>query len=137
MLPWRKAGLLKSSRRLSGFGPAGCQERPLYLLAGVLLLLSRGRGDLGRVLSGRQADRQLGGRFGQDLGRRGLTIGTVLNLKQLPRRTVKRFREGLVSKAHRLVYHSTLGLRVTKRRERDMGRRGLSPGPLLSNQGTT
>ena len=24
-LPWRKAGLLKSSRWLSGFGPVGCQ----------------------------------------------------------------------------------------------------------------
>ena len=24
-LPWCKAGLLKSSRRLSGFGPGGCQ----------------------------------------------------------------------------------------------------------------
>ena len=24
-LPWRKTGLLKSSRRLSGFGPVGCQ----------------------------------------------------------------------------------------------------------------
>ena len=31
---------------------------------------------------------------------------------------MKRFRGGLVFKAHRLVYHSTLGLRVIKR-ERD------------------
>jgi len=34
------------------------------------------------------------------------------------RRNVKRFRAGLVFKAHKLVYHATLGLRVThKRRE--------------------
>ena len=32
----------------------------------------------------------------------------------LLRRNAKRFREGLVFKAHRLVHHSTLGLRVTK-----------------------
>jgi len=29
---------------------------------------------------------------------------------------VKRFRGGLVFKAHRLVYHSTLGLRVIKKK---------------------
>ena len=31
---------------------------------------------------------------------------------------VKRFRGGLVFKAHRLVYHSTLGLRVTKKKKK-------------------
>jgi len=31
---------------------------------------------------------------------------------KLLRRNVKRFRGGLVFKAHRLLYHSTLGLRV-------------------------
>jgi len=31
---------------------------------------------------------------------------------------VKRFRGGLVFKAHRLVYHSTLGLRVIKKQRR-------------------
>jgi len=44
---------------------------------------------------------------------------------------VKRFRGGLVSKAHRLVYHSTLGLRVIKKkkycRERRVGRRPRAP----------
>ena len=30
---------------------------------------------------------------------------------------VKRFRGGLVFKAHRLVYHSTLGLRVIKKKK--------------------
>ena len=33
------------------------------------------------------------------------------------RRNEKRFRGGLVCKAHRLVYHSTLGLRVIKKKE--------------------
>ena len=32
-------------------------------------------------------------------------------------RNVKRFRGGLVFNAHRLVYHSTVGLRVIKRRK--------------------
>ena len=29
---------------------------------------------------------------------------------------MKRFRDGLVCKAHRLLYHSTLGLRVIKKK---------------------
>ena len=33
-------------------------------------------------------------------------------------RNVKRFRGGLVFKAHRLVYHSTLGLRVIKKEKK-------------------
>ena len=37
---------------------------------------------------------------------------------QLPRRNVKRFRRVLVSKAHRLVCHSTPGWRVTKKKRR-------------------
>jgi len=32
-------------------------------------------------------------------------------------RNVKRFRGGLVLKAHRLLYHSTLGLRVIKKKK--------------------
>ena len=32
-------------------------------------------------------------------------------------RNVKRFRGGLVFKAHRLLYHSTLGLRVIKKKK--------------------
>ena len=31
---------------------------------------------------------------------------------------MKRFREGLVFKAHRLLYHSTLGLRVIKKKKK-------------------
>jgi len=37
--------------------------------------------------------------------------------EQLLRRNVKRFRGGLVFKAHRLVYHSTIGSRVTKKKK--------------------
>ena len=36
--------------------------------------------------------------------------------EQLIRRNVKRFRGGLVFKAHRLLYHSTLGLGVIKKK---------------------
>jgi len=34
---------------------------------------------------------------------------------------VQRFRGGLVFKAHRLLYHSTLGLRVIKKKKRRKG----------------
>jgi len=36
----------------------------------------------------------------------------------LQRRNVQRFRGGLVFKAHRLLYHSTLGLRVIKKKKK-------------------
>jgi len=42
--------------------------------------------------------------------------------EQLLSRNVKRFRGGLVFKAHRLLYHSTLGLKVIKKKKKD-GRR--------------
>jgi len=38
--------------------------------------------------------------------------------QELLRRNVKRFRGGLVFKAHRRFYHSTLGLRVIEKRKR-------------------
>ena len=38
--------------------------------------------------------------------------------KHLHYRNVQRFRGELVFKAHRLLYHSTLGLRVTKKKEK-------------------
>ena len=38
--------------------------------------------------------------------------------EQLLSRNVKRFRGGLVFKAHRLLYHSTLGLRVIKKKKK-------------------
>ena len=38
--------------------------------------------------------------------------------EQLLQRYVKWFRGGLVFKAHRLLYHSTLGARVTKKKKK-------------------
>jgi len=38
----------------------------------------------------------------------------------LLRRNVKRFRGGLVFKAHRLLYRSTLGLRVIKKKKTEV-----------------
>ena len=47
---------------------------------------------------------------------------------RLLRRNVNRFRGGLVFKAHRLVYHSTLGLRVMKKKEEAVcARRSYAP----------
>jgi len=39
--------------------------------------------------------------------------------EQLLRINVQRFRGGLVFKAHRLLYHSTLGLRVIKKKKKE------------------
>ena len=47
---------------------------------------------------------------------------------QLLRRNVKRFRGGLVFKAHRLLYHSTVGLRVIKKEKKYRGERGRGAG---------
>jgi len=44
----------------------------------------------------------------------------VEGLEQLLHRNVQRFRGGLVVKAHRLLYHSTLGLRVIKKKNIDL-----------------
>ena len=40
--------------------------------------------------------------------------------EQLIRRKMKRFRGGLVFQAQRLVYHSTLGSRLTEKKEKKM-----------------
>jgi len=40
---------------------------------------------------------------------------------EVRRRNVKRFRGGLVFKAHLLLHHSTLGLRVIKKKKRSCG----------------
>ena len=42
------------------------------------------------------------------------------------------FRGGLVFKAHRLLYHSTLGLRVIKKKIEHLNHRELPPGALLA-----
>ena len=44
-------------------------------------------------------------------------IGKQDTIPQLLSRNVKRFRRGLVFKAHRLVHHSTLGWRVIKKKK--------------------
>ena len=44
-------------------------------------------------------------------------MGDMVMEVQLLHRNVQRFRGGLVFKAHRLVYHSTLGSRVIKRKK--------------------
>jgi len=58
---------------------------------------------------------------------------------RLLRRNVKRFRGGLVFKAHRLVYHSTLDLRVIKKKkylgqEGDGDEKELVLGSVLAHQ---
>ena len=47
-----------------------------------------------------------------------ITPDECLPEDQLVSRNVERFRGGLVFMAHRLLYHSTLGLRVTKKKTR-------------------
>ena len=42
--------------------------------------------------------------------------------EQPPRRTVKRFRGGLVFEAHGLLYHSTLSSRVIKKKKKKMNK---------------
>ena len=49
---------------------------------------------------------------------RAVPIDTVRNLRTNTSRNVKRFQGGIVFQAHRLVYHSTLGLRVIKKKKR-------------------
>jgi len=49
---------------------------------------------------------------------------------RLLRRNVKRFRGGLVFEAHRLLYHSTLGLRVITKKDSPAAKRGGPHGGL-------
>jgi len=48
-------------------------------------------------------------------------LSRVRGLEQLLHRSVQRFRGGLVFKAHRLLYHSTLGLSVIKKKKKVRG----------------
>ena len=45
-------------------------------------------------------------------------LGVGLKVEQLLDINVQRFRGGLVFKAHRLLHHSTLGLRVIKKKQK-------------------
>ena len=47
--------------------------------------------------------------------------------EQLRDRNVQRFRGGLVFKAHRLLYQSTLGLRVTKKKKKKKKKKETTP----------
>ena len=46
--------------------------------------------------------------------------GQISIQEQLHHRNVQRFRSGLVFEAHRLLYHSSLGLSVIKKRDDDL-----------------
>ena len=52
---------------------------------------------------------------------------------QVHRRNVKRFRGGLVFKAHILVYHATLGLRVIMKKSTCASRATVAPHSLFSD----
>jgi len=53
--------------------------------------------------------------FWQDIA----AVGRIwFRVEEIGCRVVQRFRGGLVFKAHRLLYHSTLGLRVIKKKRR-------------------
>ena len=52
---------------------------------------------------------------------RGGAVNTWFRVQGLLYINVQRFRGGLVFKAHRLLYHSTLGLRVTKKKKKVEG----------------
>ena len=49
----------------------------------------------------------------------------------------ERFRGGLVFEAHRLVYHSTLGLRVIKKKKVCVDRGGVVPEKAIRSEGWT
>ena len=50
-------------------------------------------------------------------------------------RNVQRFRDGLALKAHRLLYHSTLGLRVIQRESAHRVARAVAPEALFPSRG--
>jgi len=49
-------------------------------------------------------------------------------------RNVKRFRGGLVVKAHRLLYHSNLGLRVIKKKKKVRTETGAPHAPISGKE---
>ena len=55
---------------------------------------------------------------GRMLASMGMDMQQVQKTKQPLYRNVQRFRGGLVFKAHRCVYHITLGLRVMKKKKK-------------------
>ena len=61
-----------------------------------------------------------------------LPSGTILNLTTTLRRNMEQFRGVLVFNAHRLLYHSTLGSRVIKKKKKKNGPR--DDGPLAKEE---
>ena len=57
-----------------------------------------------------------------DVGLSGKDSQRPSELRQLLHRNVQRFRGGLVFKAHRLLHHSALGLRVIKKEKKERER---------------
>ena len=56
--------------------------------------------------------------------------GSKVSIQEVLRRNVKRFRGGLVLKAHRLVYHSRLSSRVKKKKkQKKKEKQGRAPPP--------
>ena len=56
----------------------------------------------------------------------------VVTRRPSPQHPICRFRGGLAFKAHRLLYHSTLGLRVIKKKKKLEARRHSPPKPPAS-----
>ena len=86
---------------------------------------------IGRALSGtRQASQEIGCPPSPRACLLLAPWGGFGGARQEESRNVKRFREGLVFKAHRLVYHSTLGWRETMKKKK----RNLTPLHGLANR---
>ena len=86
------------------------------------------------MYAGRERDRvPKGAAQGSLVLQRGPLSGTVLSLRTILRRNVKRFPGGLVFKAHRLLYHSTLGLRLIKKKKKTTGTSARCAEPTLTH----
>jgi len=79
-------------------------------------------GDLATVLSvGEERVSVMGFERGSVVANINL-LASADPLMEVEPQNVKRFRGGLVFKAHRLLYHSTLGLRVIKKKKESQTR---------------
>ena len=65
----------------------------------------------------------------------GVGVAPLLRNPPAVWRDVNRFRRGLIFKAYRLVYHSTIGLRIIKKKKKIWGvlSAGVGVAPLLRN----
>ena len=98
----------KSSSRCGGLGSVGCQQRTLSLTWRDAMPTTHRQTGFPRRENVSQDETVCPGR------------GYVSRIQvQLLDRNVMWFRGGLVFKAHRLLYHSTLGSRVIKKKKKD------------------